>query len=178
MQTEVEEDEKTKKTKRFLECVDDKWMLSYITDVLCSPVCRCRITVCYWLSWGVDSAFLPQSISATSFTLRLCRVRISLIICLWVEHADFLNAVCDTWQSNSYFPIFLFLTSQCLLHGQWSWIAIMSASLITRWSVSYGTCSGNSNSTMCAWSLPDCRYKKQPSLPHRFVLSTDRVEIL
>lgn len=62
----------------------------------------------------------------------------------------------------SVFPaVYLLVFPQCLHHGLWCWTALTSASSITQWSVSSGTCWGSSNSEKCIWSLPDCRYTLQ-----------------
>lgn len=62
----------------------------------------------------------------------------------------------------SVFPaVYLLVFPQCLYHGLWCWTALTSASSITQWSVSSGTCWGSSNSEKCIWSLPDCRYTLQ-----------------
>lgn len=62
----------------------------------------------------------------------------------------------------SVFPVvYLLIFSQCLHHGLWCWTALTSASSITQWSVSSGTCWGSSSSEKCIWYLPDCRYTLQ-----------------
>lgn len=73
----------------------------------------------------------------------------------------------------SVFPaVYLLVFPQCLRRGLWCWTALTSASSITQWSVSSGTCWGSSSSEKCIWYLPDCRYTLQSlkSLLNEFTL--------